>query len=118
MQIAMVNHGRAFRAFVCLLCLECWLISAVLIASTNSDTNSYVTDKVLIGTQVTFTMGVTVNIGLDLTPNNITVSDILSAELELGEAEPSIIDSQAKGVVSWHLIRETVREDRITIITV
>lgn len=96
----------------------CWLSAAALSVPIDSDTSGNVTDEITIGTQVTFTMGVTVDNGSDLTPNNIKVSDSLSAELELGEAEPSIIDSQAKGVVSWHLYRETVREDRITIITV
>jgi hypothetical protein len=98
--------------------LQFWFIVAILIAPIDSDTNGNVTDEIPIGTQVPLTMGVTVDDDSNLTPNNIKVSDSLSAELELGEAEPSIINSQTKGVVSWHLFRETIREGRITIITV
>ena len=99
MQRAMVNHGRTLRTFVCLLCLECWLIADVLIAPIDSDTNGNVTDEIPIGTQVPFMMGVTVDNDSNLTPNNIKVNDSLNAELELGEGEPSIINSQAKGIV-------------------
>lgn len=82
MQIAMVNHGRTLRTFVCLLCLECWLFAAVLIMPTNSDTNSNVTAEIPIGKQVTFMMGVTVDNDSNLTLNNIKMSDNLSAEFE------------------------------------
>ena len=118
MQGAVVKHGRTLRTVVCLLCLECWLIADVLIAPTGSDTSGNVTDEIPIGTQVTFMMGVTVDNNSNLTPNNIKASDSLNAKLELGGGKPSIINSQAKGVVSWHLFRETIREGRITIITV